>query len=306
MSAARPPARIATAVERALRLLVWVSQATAAAVYLVITAQPGAWRSLLATDPVGAICGGTTLLTLTALWPMCLYAEQRQFYNPSARRAHRKLGLLAHAGVLVFALGVAADQRLWVALWAVPALCTFPAAIVWLAWMQALALPPEDQAVVDAIISREAQEAAARFDASRKEQRRERLNAIVTGLGHQLTGIEPRVEAEPTRGVEKPAAAPRSWRIPPRKHQPLVYFLRNGNRIKIGTTTELKRRIRTLALRPENVVLLLDGGQQLERELHRKFTGLRIGDTEWFAYDGPLIDFVHAENTRATRKEEAK
>jgi hypothetical protein len=301
MSAARHLARATTVVDHALRLAVWGAQASAAAIYLPIAAQPDAWRSLYATDPTGAICGGTTLLALTILWAVCLYAEQRQFYDRAARQTHRRIGLLAHAGVLVFALSVAADMHQRAALWAIPALCTLPAVVIWQAWMHTLALPPEDQAVIDALLNKEAQESAAQFDASRTEQRRERLNVIVTGLGHQLANVEPKSEA-----AEKPVATPRPWRIPPRKHQPLVYLLRNGNRIKIGTTTELKRRIRTLALRPENVVLLLDGGQQLERELHCKFAGLRIGNTEWFAYDGPLIDFVHAENSRVVQKGEPK
>lgn len=306
MSAARPLARITTAVERALRLVVWGTQASAAAIYLAVTAQPDAWRSLYATDPTGAICGAVSLLALTALWVASLYAEQRLFYDPAARRAHRRIGLLTHAGVLTFALGVMADKHQWVALWAVPALCTLPAVVAWQAWMHSLALPSDDQAVIDAIINQEAREAAAQFDTSRKEQRRERLSGIVTGLGYRLADIESKSDARPTEVADVPATAPRPWAVPPRKHQPLVYLLRNGNRIKIGTTTGLKRRIRTLALRPENVVLLLDGGQKLERELHHRFAGLRIGDTEWFAYDGPLIDFVHAENTRAAQRGEPK
>jgi hypothetical protein len=306
VSAATPLARTTKAVDHTLRLFVWGSQVSTAAIYLTIATQPDAWRSLYATDTVGAICGGMALLALVVLWPTCLYAEQRRFYDRVSRRFHHKIGLLAHAGVLVFALGVLTDRHQWFALWAVPALCTLPAVIVWHAWMRALALPPEDQAAVDAIIKKEAQEAAARFDAVRKEQRRERLHAIVTGLGHHLVDIEVDGEGRQAGGAERPTNAATPWPIPPRKHQPLVYLLRNGNRIKIGTTTELKRRIRTLALRPENVVLLLDGGQQLERELHRRFARLRIGDTEWFAYDGPLIDFVHTENARAARKGDPK
>lgn len=306
MSAARPPARIATAVERVLRVTVWASQACTAAIYLFIAGTPDEWRSLYKTDRTGAICGGATLVAIIILWLTYLWAEQRHFYDRSERRAHRKIALLAHALALVFALGSAADQHEWAVLWAVPTTVTVPAVAVWHAWMKSLALPPEDQAVIDAILKREAQQSAARFDVSRKEQNRDRLNTIVTQLGYQLADFEPEIKAEPAAGTQQPATDAPSWRIPPRKHQPLVYLLRNGNRIKIGTTTELKRRIRTLALRPENVVLLLDGDQRLERELHRKFAGLRIGDTEWFAYDGPLIDFVHAENARAIRKEETK
>ncbi|NUS82687.1 MAG: GIY-YIG nuclease family protein [Streptomyces sp.] len=96
-----------------------------------------------------------------------------------------------------------------------------------------------------------------------------------------------------------------SWQLPDRKHTPVVYFIRNGNRLKIGTTTDIKRRIRTLALRAENVVLVLDGGKPLERNLHKQFADLRIGNTEWFAYDGALINYI-ADQNRLARKEEAK
>lgn len=306
MSAARPLTRTTEAVERALRLIVWGTQVSVVSAYFAVAAQPGAWRPVLAEDQAGAVIGWASVLALLVLWMGSLYAEQRRFYDRTARRAYRKIGLLAHAGIIVFPLGVAADQRQWVALCTLPVVCTFPSVVAWHAWMRSLALPPEDQAVVDAILGREAREAAAQIDASRKELRHKRLDAIIIGLGHQAAVTEASAEAKPTTGTGEPAAASRPWEIPARKHRPLVYFLRNGNRIKIGTTTELKRRIRTLALRPENVVLLLDGDQRLERELHRQFAGLRIGNSEWFAYDGPLIDFVHTKNARAAEKGEPK
>ncbi|MFW3477316.1 GIY-YIG nuclease family protein [Streptomyces microflavus] len=67
----------------------------------------------------------------------------------------------------------------------------------------------------------------------------------------------------------------------------------------------MKRRIRTLALRAENVVLLLDGSKPLEKKLHQQFADLRIGNTEWFAYDEALITFITEQN-RLARKEQTK
>ena len=131
-----------------------------------------------------------------------------------------------------------------------------------------------------------------------KNRRRQRLNTITASLGYRLVDKN----AEPADEPQPDTDEPLRWEIPPRKHDPFVYFVRNGNRIKIGTTTCIKKRIRTLALREDNIVLLFAGGHQQERELHQRFAGLRIGNTEWFTYDGPLIDFVHTQTTRA-RKE---
>lgn len=101
------------------------------------------------------------------------------------------------------------------------------------------------------------------------------------------------------------AAAVR-WQIPSGKHDSLVYFIRNGNRMKIGITTELKRRIRTLALRSENIALLLSGDRRFERQLHGQFSDLRVGNTEWFAYEGALAKYVTDQIARITRKDQGK
>jgi len=135
------------------------------------------------------------------------------------------------------------------------------------------------------------------------------LYAHTTWAAWSRSRIQPAQDQSVTAApdaVRTPTPSPQSlWHLPDRKHSPLVYFIRNGNRLKIGTTTDIKRRIRTLALRAENVVLLLDGGQTLERYLHRQFADLRVGNTEWFAYDGPLIAFITEQNHLA-RKEQAK
>lgn len=76
------------------------------------------------------------------------------------------------------------------------------------------------------------------------------------------------------------------------RHRDAVYFISNGSRIKIGYTTNLRERISALSLRREDVVLLLSGGMDLERALHRRFKHARVNNTEWFAITRQLRDFI--------------
>ncbi|GGV91643.1 GIY-YIG nuclease family protein [Streptomyces massasporeus] len=78
------------------------------------------------------------------------------------------------------------------------------------------------------------------------------------------------------------------------RHDPIVYFLRNGERVKIGTTTHLASRMESLSLRKTDVILALDGGRELEALLHRRFRAHRIGNTEWFNLAEEIKDFVAA------------
>ena len=287
-------------VDRFLFGLTWATQVGTAATYAVITIQSAMWHTMWDKDPFNTVCLISIGVGMAALWFLSLREEQKAFYDRRAQRHHRSMVRLGHLGALLVATAAASAYQNRVGLWFVLALFAFYANVIWAAWMRSRFLPAEDQAVIDAIHDREEQQAAAAFDASEKERRRERLSAIVAGLGYQLTDTP--TQAQTAHQDEQPAD---TWQLPARKHAPLVYFIRNGNRLKIGTSTEVKRRIRTLALRAENVVLLLDGGKPLERDLHKQFADLRIGNTEWFAYDGALIDFI-ADQNRLARKEQAK
>lgn len=83
------------------------------------------------------------------------------------------------------------------------------------------------------------------------------------------------------------------------RHDPVVYFLRNGERVKIGTSTNLASRMTSLSLRMTDVVLVLDGGRELEERLHRRFHAHRIGRTEWFNLAKEVWDFVDARRKPA-------
>lgn len=69
-----------------------------------------------------------------------------------------------------------------------------------------------------------------------------------------------------------------------RKDQ-LVYYMRIGNRVKIGTTTNL--RVRLEAINPEELLCTEPGGHPLEKQRHRQFAELRTHG-EWFRLEGEL------------------
>ncbi|MGW1121085.1 GIY-YIG nuclease family protein [Streptomyces tanashiensis] len=80
-------------------------------------------------------------------------------------------------------------------------------------------------------------------------------------------------------------------------HAPVVYFLRNGTRVKIGTSQNLRRRVTSLSLRRDDVIRVEHGDQQYERSLHRRFHDLRTGDTEWFELRDTLATYLGEPST---------
>jgi hypothetical protein len=71
-----------------------------------------------------------------------------------------------------------------------------------------------------------------------------------------------------------------------------VYFLRNGSRVKIGVSQNIKRRVAALSLRPDDVIRAEHGHQEHERRLHVRFADLRVDDTEWFELRGALAEYL--------------
>ena len=85
----------------------------------------------------------------------------------------------------------------------------------------------------------------------------------------------------------------------PTVHAPIVYFIRNGDRIKIGWTTHLKQRLTALSLPMNAVELTIPGGSAEERMLHHRFSAARVGRTEWFEATPELESFIARENRKA-------
>lgn len=103
----------------------------------------------------------------------------------------------------------------------------------------------------------------------------------------------------------KPGSAGKNWpplnndlrriALPPNLpigHPYVVYFIRNGNRVKIGYTKSMRGRLAQFGLTWHQVALMLDGGAQLEGSVHTHFASQRVEGTEWFRLEPPLFAFI--------------
>lgn len=69
----------------------------------------------------------------------------------------------------------------------------------------------------------------------------------------------------------------------------VVYYMRVGNRVKIGYSTNLASRIASVM--PEEVLAVEPGGRLLEGVRHRQFAELRV-TREWFRHESPLTEHI--------------
>lgn len=69
----------------------------------------------------------------------------------------------------------------------------------------------------------------------------------------------------------------------------IVYYMRLGNLVKIGWTTNLDSR--RADLNPQEVMATEPGGREVERERHKQFADLRIHG-EWFSLESPLVEWI--------------
>lgn len=80
----------------------------------------------------------------------------------------------------------------------------------------------------------------------------------------------------------------------PFRKEEFVYFISDGEAIKIGTSTRPDRRVRALQTshpRRLRIVGVMRGGAALEQELHRKFRRVRLKG-EWFSDCAEINDFI--------------
>ncbi|WP_170950476.1 GIY-YIG nuclease family protein [Synechococcus sp. N32] len=72
-----------------------------------------------------------------------------------------------------------------------------------------------------------------------------------------------------------------------------IYFVRNGDLCKIGITENLLRRMEEL--KPDEIlnVLRCSNFRELEKELHSRFKGVRLPQTEYFRLSEAEIQQVH-------------
>jgi hypothetical protein len=84
----------------------------------------------------------------------------------------------------------------------------------------------------------------------------------------------------------KPPPPPRP---PPPKAAPVVYYLRFGDRVKIGTTVNLPRRLTAI---PHDELLATEPGSfAVEKERHLQFKGDHVKG-EWFHMSSAIMEHV--------------
>jgi len=72
----------------------------------------------------------------------------------------------------------------------------------------------------------------------------------------------------------------------PRRHEPIVYYMKMGDLVKIGTSINIAGRMD--ALHPERLLAVEMGGYQIEGERHRQFAADR-NHGEWFRVTDQLV-----------------
>lgn len=71
----------------------------------------------------------------------------------------------------------------------------------------------------------------------------------------------------------------------------VVYYVLFGDRVKIGTTTKLRKRL--TAIPHDRVLATEPGSYDVERQRHAQFRHLREGrNREWFRYEAELVDHI--------------
>lgn len=100
------------------------------------------------------------------------------------------------------------------------------------------------------------------------------------------TSIDP---DEAKNGPYLRAASMRAY-VLSRTGQPQVYFIRLGPYVKIGTSVDVMRRIVALSLSSDHVLATVDGGRDVERQMHKRFR-IHHAFREWYYLRDDLLDF---------------
>ena len=78
----------------------------------------------------------------------------------------------------------------------------------------------------------------------------------------------------------------------PPRHVDVVYYVRVGEHIKIGTTTDLPSRLKSFG--PSEFLACEPGSTTVERRRHRQFAADLAAGREWFHPSPALIAWVEA------------
>ena len=72
----------------------------------------------------------------------------------------------------------------------------------------------------------------------------------------------------------------------------VVYYIRFGDRVKIGTSNNLPQRMARLW--HEQLLAIERGGRSRERQRHEQFAAWRLGTSEWFAASPEVLTHTDA------------
>ena len=79
-----------------------------------------------------------------------------------------------------------------------------------------------------------------------------------------------------------------------------VYFISSDDKIKIGYTKNIKRRLKQLQTSNSSQLLLLgyiEGDKDVEKQLHKRFAQYRIRKNgEWFNCSDEILDYINEYN----------
>lgn len=87
---------------------------------------------------------------------------------------------------------------------------------------------------------------------------------------------------------------------PDTSHDPIVYFLVIGDKVKIGTTINKRQRFASMLPPGATFALELPGSYKLESELHKRFAADRL-EGEWFRLSDQIKAFIAANQKRMAR-----
>lgn len=83
---------------------------------------------------------------------------------------------------------------------------------------------------------------------------------------------------------------PRNPRIASNQSQPIVYYVRRGSLVKIGTTASPRKRFAELI--PDEILAVEPGERDLEQQRHAEFGALRLAQSEYFHAAPALLDYA--------------
>ncbi|MFJ8931562.1 hypothetical protein ACIRLA_33765 [Streptomyces sp. NPDC102364] len=114
--------------------------------------------------------------------------------------------------------------------------------------------------------------------------------ANMAGSGVEFTPEIIQAAVKMGRSRHRREELPRKIIPAPRRSTPassVVYYIRRGNLIKIGTTTSLKRRM--AALMPDEILALEPGDTSTESHRHQQFQALQTKPRSEYFYPGAAL-----------------